>query len=146
MESYLYRESIRKIEYYLYNYDLIDFKIDLLKTDVDNYEYKQTYNVWIKNKSSSLEDEVIRNIGNEQRILKIRKWKHLICEVLEDYKTKDKTKYRFICLKYFRKLKPIKIQDKLNLSYKEQIDMQMEIINHILVVAIKKNMLKEVQI
>lgn len=146
MENYLYRGIIRKIEYYLYNYDLIDFKIDLLKTDVDNYEYKQTYSVWIKNRSSSLEDEVIRNIGNEQRILKIKKWKKLISEVLEDYKMKDKTKYRFICLKYFRKLKSIKIQDKLNLSYKEQIDMQMEIINHIFVVAIKKNMLKEVQI
>lgn len=142
----MYRGIIRKIEYYLYNYDLIDFKIDLLKTDVDNYEYKQTYSVWIKNRSSSLEDEVIRNIGNEQRILKIKKWKKLISEVLEDYKMKDKTKYRFICLKYFRKLKSIKIQDKLNLSYKEQIDMQMEIINHIFVVAIKKNMLKEVQI
>lgn len=146
MENYLYRGIIRKIEYYLYNYDLIDLKMDLLKTDIDNYEYKQTYNVWIKNKSSSLEDEAIRNIGNEQRILKIEKWKKLINEVLEEYKAKDKIKYRFMCLKYFRRLKPIKIQDKLKLTYKEQIDMQMEILNHIFVVAIKKNMLKEVQI
>lgn len=142
----MYRGIIRKIEYYLYNYDLIDLKMDLLKTDIDNYEYKQTYNVWIKNKSSSLEDEAIRNIGNEQRILKIEKWKKLINEVLEEYKAKDKIKYRFMCLKYFRRLKPIKIQDKLKLTYKEQIDMQMEILNHIFVVAIKKNMLKEVQI
>lgn len=142
----MYRETIKKIEYYLYNYDLIDFKIDLLKTNIDNFDYKQTYNVWIKNKSSSLEDEAIRNIGNEQRILKIRKWKRLIDEVLESYKIKDKTKYKFICLKYFRKLKPIKIQDKLDLSYKEQINMKMEILSYILAVAIKKNMLKEVQV
>lgn len=146
MGNYLYRETIRKIEYYLYNYDFMDFNVDLLKTDVDNYDYKQTYNVWIKNKSSSLEDEVIRNIGNEQRIFKIRKWKKLIDEVLENYKIKDKTKYRFICLKYFRKLKPIKIQDKLGLTYKEQIDMKMEILSYMLAVAIKKNMLKEVQV
>lgn len=66
MENYLYRETIRKIEYYLYNYDLMDFNVDLLKTDVDNFDYKQTYAVWIKNKSSSLEDEAIRNIGNER--------------------------------------------------------------------------------
>lgn len=142
----MYRETIRKIEYYLYNYDFMDFNVDLLKTDVDNFDYKQTYNVWIKNKSSSLEDEVIRNIGNEQRILKIRKWKKLIDEVLESYKIKDKAKYHFICLKYFRKLKPIKIQDKLDLSYKEQIEMKMEILSYILAVAIKKNMLKEVQV
>lgn len=146
MENYLYRETIRKIEYYLYNYNLISFKIDLLKTNIDNFDYKQTYNVWIKNKSSSLEDEVIRNIENEQRILKFKKWKRLIDEVLENYKIKDKTKYRFICLKYFRKLKPIKIQDKLDLSYKEQINMKMEILSYILAVAIKKNMLKEVQV
>ena len=142
----MYRETIKKIEYYLYNYDLIDFKIDLLKTNIDNFDYEQTYNVWIKNKSSSLEDEAIRNIGNEQRILKIRKWKRLIDQVLESYKIKDKTKYKFICLKYFRKLKPIKIQDKLDLSYKEQINMKMEILSYILAVAIKKNMLKEVQV
>lgn len=142
----MYRETIRKIEYYLYNYNLISFKIDLLKTNIDNFDYKQTYNVWIKNKSSSLEDEVIRNIENEQRILKFKKWKRLIDEVLENYKIKDKTKYRFICLKYFRKLKPIKIQDKLDLSYKEQINMKMEILSYILAVAIKKNMLKEVQV
>lgn len=146
MENYLYRETIRKIEYYLYNYDFMDFKIDLLRTDADTFDYKQTYNVWIKNKSSSLEDEAIRNIGNEQRIFKIRKWKKLIDEVLANYNIKDKTKYKFICLKYFRKLKPIKIQDKLGLSYKEQIDMKMEILSYMLGVAIKKNMLKEVQV
>lgn len=142
----MYRETIRKIEYYLYNYDFMDFKIDLLRTDADTFDYKQTYNVWIKNKSSSLEDEAIRNIGNEQRIFKIRKWKKLIDEVLANYNIKDKTKYKFICLKYFRKLKPIKIQDKLGLSYKEQIDMKMEILSYMLGVAIKKNMLKEVQV
>lgn len=142
----MYSSVIKKIEYYLYKYDLLDFIIEELKTNTEDHEYRQTYDAWIKNKSSTLENEAIRNIGNERRILKIKKWKKLISEVLEEYKNKDIVKYRFICLKYFRKLKPIRIEDKLNLPYKEQIDMQMEIINHIFVVAIKKDMLKEVQI
>lgn len=142
----MYSSVIKKIEYYLYKYDLLDFIIEELKADTEDYGYKQTYDVWIKNKNNTLENEAIRNIVNERRILKIKKWKNLIYEVLDYYKNKDIVKYRFICLKYFRKLKPIRIEDRLKLPYKEQINIQMEIINHIFVVAVKKNMLKEVQI
>ena len=82
MENYTYNSIVKKIEYYLYSYDLIDYKIDLLRNKADNYNYKQTYNVWIKNQNS-LEDEAIRNIDNERKILKLYKWKNLISEVLE---------------------------------------------------------------
>ena len=55
-------------------------------------------------------------------------------------------KYKFICLKYFKKLTPIKIQERMNLTEDEQEDLKIEILNSMLAVAIKKNMLKEVEV
>ena len=84
--------------------------------------------------------------GQEQRIYKVRKWQSLITAILEYYKTKDKLKYKFICLKYFKKLTPIKIQERMSLTEEEQDSLKFEILNYIFAVAIKKNMLKEVEV
>lgn len=146
MEKYLYNSGIKKIEYYLKRYNLLDLKISKLSEFTDEYDYKQTYNKWLKNKCSSLEEDAIRNIELEQRIYKVRKWQNLITAILEYYKTKDKLKYKFICLKYFKKLTPNKIQERMNLTEEEQEGLRFEILNHIFAVAIKKNMLKEVEI
>jgi hypothetical protein len=146
MERYLYNSGIKKIEYYLKRYNLLDLKISKLSEYAEDQDYKQTYNKWIKYKSSSLENEAIRNIELEQRICKIRKWQSLITLILENYKSKDKVKYKYICLKYFKKLTPIKIQERMDLTLDEQEGLRFEILNYILAVAIKKNMLKEVQI
>lgn len=70
----------------------------------------------------------------------------MINAILEQYKLKDKMKYKFICLKYFKKLTPIKIQERMDLTLKEQEKLKIEILNYILSVAIKKNMLKEVEV
>ena len=146
MEKYLYNSGIKKIEYYLKRYNLLDLKISKLSEYADEYDYKQTYNKWIKYKSSSLEDEAIRNVELEQRIYKVRKWQSLITAILEYYKSKDRVKYKFICLKYFKKLTPIKIQERMNLTEEEQEKIKLEILNFIFNVAIKKNMLKEVEV
>ena len=147
MERYLYNSGIKKIEYYLKRYNLLDLKISKLSEYADDYDYyKQTYNKWLKKKCSSLEEDVIRNIEIEQRIYKIRKWQNLITAILEHYKAKDKEKYKFICLKYFKKLTPIKIQERMSLTEEEQDSLKFEILNHIFAVAIKKNMLKEVEV
>lgn len=133
MEKSIYNKSIAKtIEYYLYNYDAIDYKIYLLKGDLEYYNYRQTYNAWIK-RQGSLEDDAIKNIEIERKILKLQKWKRIINLTLEEYKRKDKIKYKFICLKYFRKVKPIKIKYKLNLDFKEQLNIRKEILNYIVV-------------
>lgn len=147
MERYLYNSGIKKIEYYLKRYNLLDLKISKLSEYADDYDYyRQTYNKWLKNKCNSLEEDVIRNIEIEQRIYKIRKWQNLITAILEYYKAKDKLKYKFICLKYFKKLTPIKIQERMNLTEEEQDSLKFEILNYIFAVAIKKNMLKEVEV
>ena len=146
MERYLYNSGIKKIEYYLKRYNLLDLKISKLSEYADDYDYKQTYTKWLKNKCSSLEEEAIRNIELEQRIYKVRKWQSLITAILEYYKTKDKLKYKFICLKYFKKLTPVKIQERMSLTEEEQDSLKFEILNYIFAVAIKKNMLKEVEV
>ena len=141
MEKYLYNSGLKKIEYYLKRYNLLDLKINKLSEYAEDQDYKQTYNKWLKSKGSNLEEEAIRNIELEQRIYKIRKWQKLINAILEQYKSKDKMKYKFICLKYFKKLTPIKIQERMDLTLKEQEKLKIEILNYILSVAIKKNML-----
>lgn len=146
MEKYLYNSGLKKIEYYLKRYNLLDLKINKLSEYAEDQDYKQTYNKWLKSKGSNLEEEAIRNIELEQRIYKIRKWQKLINAILEQYKSKDKMKYKFICLKYFKKLTPIKIQERMDLTLKEQEKLKIEILNYILSVAIKKNMLKEVEV
>lgn len=136
----------KKIEHYLYNYNFIDIKIDILKSDMIDSEYNQSYTRWIKNKSSSLEDQVIRNIDIERRILKINKWKKLITDVFNYYKLKNKKIYDFMILKYINKDDFSKIQEKLNLSLKEQKDIRAEILQYIFFLAIKRQMLREVNL
>lgn len=137
--------TFKKIEYYLYNYNLIDIKINNLMLDMSDSEYNQNYKKWIKNKSSSLEDQVIRNIDIEKKVHKLKKWKHLITLVLQEYKIKHELKYNFINLKYFDKVKPLKIEERLNLSLKEQRDIRAEILHYIFSLCLKKNMLREVE-
>ena len=134
----------KKIEKYLYGYNHIDRKIYFLELDITDSEYNQNYTRWIKNKSSSLEDLVIRNINLEKRIIKLKKWKNLIAKILQKYKRTDELKYNFINSKYICKDSPFTIQEKLNLSLKEQKDIQAEILQYIFFVAIKNEMLKEV--
>ena len=140
----MYNPVFKKIEYYLYSYEFIDMHIEDLRLDLSDFDYNQNYGKYIKNKSSSLEDQVIKNINLERRILKIKKWQKLITFVLKKYKQTNLLYYHFINLKYFRKESPLKIQEKLNLSIYEQKDIQAEILQYIFFVAIKKGMLKEV--
>ena len=137
----------KKIEKYLYNYNYIDARINTLISNKSDEEYNQNYSKYIKNKSSSLEDQVIRNIDLEQRIFKIRKWQNLIKNILEEYQKTDNLKYSFIILKYFDRENPILIENKLNLDFKQQKELQIEILQYIFCVAIKYNMLsKEVSL
>ncbi|MBP3801622.1 MAG: hypothetical protein J6I85_06355 [Clostridia bacterium] len=141
----MYNSAYKKIEKYLYSYNYIDTKINTIISNKSNEEYNQSYTKYIKNKSSSLEDQVIRNIGLEQRILKIRKWQKLIKNILKEYEQTNNLKYSFIILKYFDRENPIIIENRLNLGFKEQKDIQAEILQYIFLVAIQNNMLvKEV--
>lgn len=142
----MYDISLNKIENYLYHYNLIDYRICLLEEELSDCNYKQTYNIWIKDQSNSLENEAIRNIDLKQRIHKFKKWQILINQILNKFKLEDNEKYKFICYKYFKKLNHYQIQARMNLNRSEQEKLRLEILNYILDVAIKKNMLKEVEV
>lgn len=146
MNNFTTSNTYKKIEYYLYNYDFIDAKINILKTEISDSEYHQNYTRWIKNKSSSLEDLVIRNMDIERKILKLGKWKKLIDNILKEYGQNNQLFYNFIHLKYFLKFNSSTIEEKLNLGIKEQKDIQAKILQYIFLLAIKQNMLKEVNI
>lgn len=89
----MYSKAFKKIEYYLYTYNDIDTQINELKEKMINYEYNQNYGRWIKNKSSSLEDFIIRNDNLKEVIITKCKWKKIIIRVLNKYQKEDKLKY-----------------------------------------------------
>ena len=43
MDNYIKKRIFKKIEYYLYNYDYIDIKIQNAKMEILNREYNQNY-------------------------------------------------------------------------------------------------------
>lgn len=142
----LYNPAFRKIEYYLYNYNVLDIYIEQLKEVLSNYEYNQNYTRWIKNRSSSLEDLVIKKVNVEKRIERISKWKNLISEIIEEYRKENKLYYEFIKLKYLKKKKTFRIEGALKISTTERTDIQAEILQYICSIAIKKGMLEEVKL
>lgn len=139
LDNYTYKT----IEFFLYNYNYIDLMIKNIIANKKDCEYNQSYTRYIKNKSSSLEDQVIRNIDLERRIFRLNKWKKLIKNILEGYEKSDNMKYSFIFLKYFQKENNSEIESKLNITEQQRKNMKYEIIYHIRSCAIKSNMLVE---
>lgn len=144
MIRYSNEDTNKKIEQYLNDYTKLDEKINILKSIIQDEEYNQNYARYIKHRSSSLEDLVIRNMELEQKILKIRKWKSLITIVFNNYKSRNELFYKFLNLKYIEKVDPSYIQEKLNLSSQQQKDIERKILRYILLLAIKNKMLREV--
>lgn len=144
MIRYSNEDTNKKIEQYLNDYTKLDDKINILKSIIQDEEYNQNYARYIKHRSSSLEDLVIRNMELEQKILKIRKWKSLITIVFNNYKSRNELFYKFLNLKYIEKVDPSYIQVKLNLSLQQQKDIERKILRNILLLAIKNKMLREV--
>lgn len=135
--------TYKKIQKYLYNYKSIDKTINAIKLDMIDYN-NLGYNNWLKalsDNGKTLEDKVI-DIANNRKILKLKKWKKLISEILEYYEKTDNIKYQYIYLKYFDNKNIEEIQTQLNLNKKEQKDMQKIILKHIFLYAVRKKLLR----
>lgn len=92
----------KKILKYLYNFKNIDKTIDNIKLDMISYN-NLGYNNWIKsisNNGKTLEDKII-DMDNNHVILRLKKWKKLISEILEYYKKTDKYKISIYLFKIF---------------------------------------------
>ncbi|MCI9039048.1 MAG: hypothetical protein HFJ29_04145 [Clostridia bacterium] len=142
MDNYIKKRIFKKIEYYLYNYDYIDIKIQNAKMEILNSEYNQNYYKWLKNQSSSLENQVIKNIEIEQKIYRMKKWKKLIEAILKRYQNTNILYYNFINLKYFQRATLYTIQQKLRLNEEEQKDIQTKIVQYIFFAAVRNKMLR----
>lgn len=133
----------KKILKYLYNFKNIDKTIDNIKLDMISYN-NLGYNNWIKsisNNGKTLEDKII-DMDNNHVILRLKKWKKLISEILEYYKKTDNIKYQYICLKYFENKSIEEIKSQLKLNRKEQKDMQADILQYIFLFSIRKKLFK----
>ena len=136
--------SYKTIQKYLYNYNNIDKKIERIKIDImENLNF--SYNNWIKSKSNNdltLEDRII-SVDSNKTIIKLKKWKKVIKETLKFYANTDEKKYQYIRLKFFENKSSNEIESDLNITIKEQKDMQKLIIQHIFLYAVKNNLLRK---
>lgn len=145
----MYNSAFPKIEYYLYNYREISDRINKLNTQNANIDYNHfNYGLWIRtklNRGNSLENQVLNKINNECIIKKLNLWKNLIQEVLKEYKETDILKYKFICLKYIKKLSDTEIEEILKIDKYKQKDIRANILHYIFLLCLKKNILREVK-
>lgn len=145
----MYNSAFPKIEYYLYNYKEISDRINKLNTQNSDLDYNHfNYGLWIRtklNRGNSLENQVVNKINNECIIKKLNLWKKLIQEVLKEYKENDSLKYKFICLKYIKKLSDTEIEEILKIDKYKQKDIRANILHYIFLLCLKKNILREVK-
>ncbi|MBS1340335.1 MAG: hypothetical protein HP028_04020 [Clostridia bacterium] len=145
----MYNSAFPKIEYYLYNYKEISDRINKLNTQNSDLDYNHfNYGLWIRtklNRGNSLENQVVNKINNECIIKKLNLWKKLIQEVLKKYKETDSLKYKFICLKYIKKLSDTEIEEILKIDKYKQKDIRANILHYIFLLCLKKNILREVK-
>ena len=145
----MYNSAFPKIEYYLYNYKEISDRINKLNTQNSDLDYNHfNYGLWIRtklNRGNSLENQVVNKINNECIIKKLNLWKKLIQEVLKEYEETDSLKYKFICLKYIKKLSDTEIEEILKIDKYKQKDIRANILHYIFLLCLKKNILREVK-
>lgn len=145
----VYNSAYSKIEYYLYNYQELDNRINKINTQNSDFDYNHfNYGRWIKtkiNRGNSLENQVVNKINNECIVIKLNVWKKLIKEVLQHFKEFDKLKYNFIIYRYFKKISEKEIKQKLNINEHKQRDIKAEILHYIFSLCVKKNILREVK-
>lgn len=145
----MYNTAYPKIEYYLYNYDKINNRINNINEKNEDLDYNHfNYGMWIKtkkNRGNSLENQVVNKINNECIVVKLNVWRNLLTDVLKYFKDTNTLKYKFLIYKYIKKLSVEEIEQKLNINKYKQRDIRAEILHYIFLLCIKKNILREVR-
>lgn len=122
------KEIIKKISFYLYNYNNIDDLISERRTNIID-AIDVTNRAWLKSKTSkgnTLEDQIIK-LNNDSLILEYKRWQVLIKKVLAFLYKNSPITYKFLVLKYFKKfkdediLKSLKIDSKALISIKSNL-------------------------
>lgn len=142
-EKEYYNKSFKTIDFFLYHYELLNKKQELLSEEIEGVDLRSTYNKWLKRKSSSTEDVALRNIDLEIKKAKVLKWKELIDEVINFYKENEEIKYKYFIFKYIKRYSSKIIEQALNLTENEQKEMQIEIRKYVFLLAISKELLRK---
>lgn len=136
------RHKYKVIEYHLYNYRKNNYKIQEMNEKLNTFSYNHSYDDFIKSGSSKVEKEAFRRIALKEKISIEEKWQETVGSVLQEYKNTDKEKYRFLILKYVKKMNKSVIQRKMKLNFDKQKDMRREILNHVFFCALENNLIK----
>ncbi len=133
----------KDIENKLYSYTYMEYEIEELNKMKEKAKSSDV-NSWIKSKgqvSSSVEKEIIKNIDIDKKIEKIQKWKNLIYKIMKHFEENENEKYRYIILKYFRKMSVISIEIKMALPKSTQFKIRDDIILAISLLALKEDII-----
>ena len=127
------KEIIKKISFYLYNYNNIDDLISERRTNIID-AIDVTNRAWLKSKTSkgnTLEDQIIEDqiikLNNDSLILEYKRWQVFIKKVLAFLYKHSPITHKFLVLKYFKKfkdediLKSLKIDSKALISIKSNL-------------------------
>lgn len=111
----------KKIEFYLYNYNNIDKKIDEIKGGlISNVNVSgSTWKKGITVNNNTLENQVIKIIEN-RKILEFKRWQVLIKKVLAFFMKKYPKYYVFMNLKYLKNKSKDEIEETLKLDFNKQ--------------------------
>ena len=115
-------EKIKKILFYLYNYENIDDLIEQRKTQIiDTVDISST--AWMKSRQgngNTLEDQVIKLI-EDPLIMEYKRWQVFLKNILVFLCKKSTTLYKFVSYKYFKKLEDDEILKALKIDFKKLI-------------------------
>ena len=115
-------EKIKKILFYLYNYENIDDLIEQRKTQIiDTVDISST--AWMKSRQgngNTLEDQVIKLI-EDPLIMEYKRWQVFLKNILVFLCKKSPTLYKFVSYKYFKKLEDDEILKALKIDFKKLI-------------------------
>lgn len=116
------KEEIKKITFYLYNYNNIDNLINERKTNIID-SINVTHNNWLRSKtqeSNTLENQVIK-LSEDTVIIEYKKWQVFIKKILVFLCKKSPISYQYLILKFFKKLENKEIMKRLRIDSKELI-------------------------
>ena len=114
------KNAEKEIIFMLYNYENIDKLIEQRKNDlIDTIKVTNKAHLKsIKGNGRTLED-VVASFDNDSYIKRLKEWKKIINSFKSRlYDEEDKTYYRFIILKYLRKIDEESIIEILNIEKK----------------------------
>lgn len=123
-------ELAKKIKYYLYIYNDIEKQIREIELDIIDSS-SVTVNTWLRGKhcyTNTIENQAIALASNRQ-LKELKKWKENLSKMLDYMYEYYPIFYKFIELKYFKKLRSNKIKEKLKMDIKIQSQIDKNIIS-----------------